>query len=393
MSCHFMSAPGAVKVAAVADVLRPIRGGIKTHYPVAARTLPVALLVATIAGCASLSPDGGFGAVQSATRERIPHEVAWARDDAGRNALNAQVDALLSQPLSSEAAVQIALLNNQGLQATYAGIGIAESAVVQAGRLPNPSFSFSRLTRGGEIEIGRTVLLPVLALLTLPARSRVANAQFEQAQLRATGEVIRVADETRRAWVAAVAAGQTVAYLEQAQAAAEAGAELAQRMVAAGNWSKLQQSREQTFLVEAAVRLARARQALVSERERLMRLLGLAGQRTAALRLPERLPALPAEPREIADAETQALQNRIDVLLARRIADEQLLRYNGMLISVFDLLADARAQIATVNASIEALRDFWVADSMLQMALTGGPVSAAPRPIDPLAAAPAAGGH
>ena len=85
--------------------------------------------------------------------------------------------------------------------------------------------------------------------------------------------------------------------------------------------------------------------------------------------------------------------NEQAVPLARRIADEQLLRYNGMLISVFDLLADARAQIATVNASIEALRDFWVADSMLQMALTGGPVSAAPRPIDPLAAAPAAGGH
>ena len=47
--------------------------------------------------------------------------------------------------------------------------------------------------------------------------------------------------------------------------------------------------------------------------------------------------------------------------LRKRIADENLLRYNGMLIGVFELLADARAQIASVNASIEALRDFWIA--------------------------------
>ncbi len=42
-----------------------------------------------------------------------------------------------------------------------------------------------------------------------------------------------------------------------------------------------------------------------------------------------------------------------------------------MLISVFELLADARQQIASVNAYIDALRDFWVADSDLNMALNG----------------------
>jgi outer membrane protein TolC len=52
---------------------------------------------------------------------------------------------------------------------------------------------------------------------------------------------------------------------------------------------------------------------------------------------------------------------RRDRAAAKRISDEQLLRYNGMLIGVFELLADARSQIASVNASIEALRDFWLA--------------------------------
>ena len=61
------------------------------------------------------------------------------------------------------------------------------------------------------------------------------------------------------------------------------------------------------------------------------------------------------------------------VPLRQRIAEENLLRYNGMLIGVFELLADARAQIASVNNTIEALRDFWIARSDLDMALIGKP--------------------
>lgn len=59
------------------------------------------------------------------------------------------------------------------------------------------------------------------------------------------------------------------------------------------------------------------------------------------------------------------------VPLRKQIAEENVLRYNGMLIGVFELLADARAQIASVNGAIEALRDFWIARSDLDMALIG----------------------
>ena len=59
------------------------------------------------------------------------------------------------------------------------------------------------------------------------------------------------------------------------------------------------------------------------------------------------------------------------VPLRKRISEENLLRYNGMLISVFELLTDAREQVAGVTGYIQALRDFWVADTNLQTALTG----------------------
>jgi outer membrane protein TolC len=82
------------------------------------------------------------------------------------------------------------------------------------------------------------------------------------------------------------------------------------------------------------------------------------------------------------------------VPLRKRISDEMLLRYNGMLASVFELLADSREQVAAVNAYIESLRNFWIAEADLQMALTGRSPGAMQmtRTASP-AAASAGGGH
>ncbi|MCX7272921.1 MAG: TolC family protein [Burkholderiales bacterium] len=65
--------------------------------------------------------------------------------------------------------------------------------------------------------------------------------------------------------------------------------------------------------------------------------------------------------------------------ISQRISEENGLRYNGMLIGVFELLADTREQIATVIEAIDAARDFWVAQADLDMTMLGSPES------DPLA--------
>ncbi|GAA5012765.1 hypothetical protein GCM10025794_00980 [Massilia kyonggiensis] len=60
------------------------------------------------------------------------------------------------------------------------------------------------------------------------------------------------------------------------------------------------------------------------------------------------------------------------VPVRKQIADEVLLRYNGMLASTFELLAESREQLGAVNAAIAAQRDFWIADTNLQSAMTTG---------------------
>ena len=68
-----------------------------------------------------------------------------------------------------------------------------------------------------------------------------------------------------------------------------------------------------------------------------------------------------------------ASQYRREILPLRKIiSDETLLRYNGMLVDVFTLLAEARQQILSTVAAIEAKRDFWIAKTDLQVAIVGG---------------------
>lgn len=438
------------------------------------RRIAAASLCAGIAGCASFSSDGGYAEVRQLAQQRTGDAIPATAPGAGK-ALQ-QVAALLAKPLSAEAAVSVALLHNRSLQAGYAELGIAETDLVQAGRIANPVLSFGRMKSHDGIEIERKLMLPVIGLLTMPLATRLERRRYEQAQLRAAGAVLRTADATRRAWYGAVAAQQSAEYMEQVRDAAEASAELARRMALAGNWSKLRHAREQAFYADAVAQLARARQNRTVEREKLTRLLGVSNP--AAFTLPARLPDLPAAPRDVGDVETQAIANRLDLLMAqkelaglasslglsratrfvnlldlsylrntgetgeratgyeielqiplfdwgstnlaksealymqavhraaglavdarsqvresygayrtaydlarhyrdevvplkKRIADEQLLRYNGMLISVFELLADAREQVVSVNAAIEAQRDYWIADAALQAALTG----------------------
>ena len=480
------------------DIQSPATLGRGMHSARGLRVLALLTSAAVLGGCASFTPDGGFGAVERTTKERIGKDLQWARGEADLDVVANRVGELLAKPLTVDDAVQIALLNNRGLQAGFQELGITEAEVVQAGRLPNPGFSFGRNSRGDEREIERGLHFNLARLVAMPLVGRMEARRFEQVKGRVSMSVLSLAADTRKAYFTALAAEETVRYMRQVKQAADASAELARRMEQVGNFNKLQRAREQSFYANAVLQLARAEQAQRSTRERLVRLLGLWGAQTQ-FTLPERLPDLPSSPLELSDVEQVALAQRLDVqgaklaaeqtasnlgltrttrfvnvlelgvmrnssneeptqrgweigfelplfdwggarvaraeaiymqtlhraaetaIIARsevreaytgyrsaydiarhhrdeivplnqRIAEENVLRYNGMLIGVFELLADARTQIASVNASIEALRDFWIAQADLDMALIGKPNLAAT--AGPAMAAEAAGaGH
>lgn len=444
--------------------------------------LPVvalAIVTGLLAGCATFSRDGGMDDVRSTVAQRLKQDVAL--DSAGEASSRQRTEELLAKPLGIEEAVQLALLNNQGLKAGFAELGIAEADLVQAGRLPNPRFSMLYTRHDGDYKIEQSFTFNLFSLLTMPQAKAMEQQRFEQAKREVSLQVLALAQATRQAWVAAVAAEQSSLYAAQVMQAAEAAAELARRMHQQGNWSKLDQAREQSFYADAALEYAAARERQRMTRERLSRAIGLGN--SEQFTLPPRLPDLPAKEEDLLQVQQQAFLQRLDLLamraevdalakqlglskttrlinvldigparvlegrrgeaykkgvtlgfelplfdwgsarvkraealytqalertaqtaidaetevraayaryrvryemarhvqdeivpLRKRILQEHQLRYNGMLLSAFELLADAREQVGSVSRYINAVRDFWLADAGLTMA-TMGPVA------------------
>lgn len=276
------------------------------------------LLVAALnlSGCAAFSPDSGMTAVSDVTRQAINKDVAFVRSAEGAGAVDGAVRRLLSRTLNAEAAVQIALLGNKGLQAAYNELALAETDLVEQSLPPNPVFSVSRISGNGASEIERQVVGDILALATLPFRSDIARDRFRQAQLRAALATLRLAADVRRAYVRSVAANETVVLLTDAKSTAESTAQLAVKLGETGSINKLDQAREQVFYAETTADLATARQAATSAREKLARLMGLWDD-GLDFRLPNQLPPLPRRPLALPSIEADAIGHRIDLQIAR----------------------------------------------------------------------------
>lgn len=275
--------------------------------------LTVSLL---LSGCAAFSPDGGMTAVNDIAGSALRKDVVAIRsaDDARR--ADGVVKRLLHQTLSVDTTVQVALLNNRGLQAAYNELALAEADLVQDSLPPNPTFSISRIAGGGAIEIERQVVGDILALATLPFRSEIARRRFHQAQLRAALETLRLASDVRRSYYRAVGANEMVGLLTDAKSTAEATAKLATKLGETGSLNKLDQAREQVFYAETTADLASARQEATSARERLARLMAL-WDGDLTFRLPKTLPSLPRRPSALPSIEVDAVTHRVDLQIAR----------------------------------------------------------------------------
>lgn len=431
-----------------------------------------------LAGCATFSQDGGLDSVRAVAKQHIQQEVVWSKTESAQQVAAEQVDALLQKTINVDDAVQIALLNNKGLQASLYALGISESDVVQAGRLPNPKFSMLYARNNGEYKIEQALTFNLFGLLAAPKVLEIERQNFERIKKNVAIEVLQLAYQTRLAYFNAVAANQHVHYGQQIKESAEASAELASRMVKAGNWNKLEHAREQSFYAEAMLDGLDAKNQQITTREALSRLLNVSAEK---IKLQSRLPDLPERSVDLKPLEKEAFEQRLDLQAARletlslakslglakvtsfinvleigparvlegrrgdaykngvdisfelplfdwggakvaraeatymqalnraaqtainaksevdeahqhyllsyqiakqyrdeivplrkKVLAENQLRYNGMLISPFVLLADARAQVDSVKTYIEKLNAFWLADTALQMSLVGG---------------------
>jgi len=293
---------------------------ITAHGHLSVRAVLLAGVALLLAGCATAQPDGGLGLLQASATADLGKQVEKITSEDQAGSAKSRVDAFLKKPLSADTAVQIALWNNRGLQASFNELGIADALRIQASLPPNPRISIARTTASLALEIERQISGSIFALATLPARTEIAKDKFRSAQLRTLESVLKLAADTRRQYYRAVAANSQVAALTQAKSTAEATAELFKRLGESGGVNKLNQARDFVFYAETGAQLAQAKIQSRVEREKLVRLLGLWGNDLVALKLPGALPGMPrlASAREI---EAEALKRRVDLQMARSDLD------------------------------------------------------------------------
>ena len=463
------------------------------------RTPAVVAVAASLGACASVGSDGGMAPVISRVSLDLGKDTAKIVTASDAAMVKARVDRLLARPLNADAAVQVALLNNRGLQAEYNALGVSEAEYVEASLPPSPTVSIERVAGSGDLDVERRLIADLLQLLTLPRRAKIAATDFRAAQYKAIAATFRTAAEARRAFYRAVAARETAAFLESARASAGAAAELTKKLGETGAATKLNQARSGALYAEVATELAEARLEAAKEREALTRQLGLWG-RELDYKLPARLPSFPRLKTQ-GDVEATAIRQRVDIIgdrleldalaqsyglteqtraismlevtglanhtrsaegekanpkgfevaveipifdfgrarsakaretymgavnrllekavnarseareayatyrglheiarayqdrvlpLRKVITEESQLQYNGMLVDAFELLTNARENVAANVAGIRAKRDFFIADVDFQAALIGGGQADEPAPEPKLASAKSA---
>jgi outer membrane protein TolC len=478
---------------------------------------------ALLAGCATSDivdvsdTKAGFTTVAARTTSVTGQQPVWIQSNAEAQATADKVQSLVrGKTVDADLAVKLALLNNKGLQAAYADIGTSAAELWQESLPVNPSFGIG-VTGGIDPvrAIESAVVTNIMSAMTRPRRVAVADARFRQAQLVAAEATLRLAADTRRAWINAVASNEALGYLYKAQQTADAASELAKKLGETGAFPKTAQAREHVLYAELAGQSASARLEARNAREGLNRAMGLWGA-DIDYKLPGSLPKLPPRGAARRAIEAEALRNRVDLEIARlelealahsygltkatryvsdmsllagveverekeeadeegaspktktevlpvidleftipifdtgqarmrqsemaymraanllaeravnirsearqahnarqatydiarhyrnsvvplrtAIAEQATLTYNGMITNTFELLADTRARTDSLLQSVNAKRDFWLADAALVTAVYGGggaPAEAGGGEATP-AAASAGGGH
>jgi cobalt-zinc-cadmium efflux system outer membrane protein len=284
--------------------------------------------VLLLGACAAVQPREQLQALDEQVGTRLDQKVRWNQGRAEDQQAQAMVRKLLEDELSVDEAVQIALINNRGLQATYERLGLAQADLVQAGLLENPQLSAQYLfgDDGDLFEIA--VIQNFLDVFTLSARRKIGAAGARKATLEVAREVTHTAAQVRQAWFSVVADTQALELFQQVTLASEAGADLAARQYAAGTLSRRDQASQQAFYAQAIVEAARAEAQLAADREKVNRLLGLYGDLTQ-WKIPGRLPELPPQVPGMENVESAAISQRLD-LAAANAEVEMLARAAGL---------------------------------------------------------------
>ena len=222
------------------------------------------------------------------------------------------IASLLAKPLTVDAAVQIALLNNPGLQATLEELGIAQADLVQAGLLSNPKLKALILSGGGNVKTELGVEQDFLGLFLRPIQIKLGEAHYQVVKHHVGYEVFSLISEVRSAYFTLQGDKQLLALHRAVLEATEAATELASRQYNAGNINMLDLSRHQAISNQANLTLMQNEIKVKIEQDALKWKLGLISDKE--LKINGVLPQFSENDPPLTELHSNASENRMDLL-------------------------------------------------------------------------------
>jgi outer membrane protein, heavy metal efflux system len=308
---------------AIVGALRSHRSPPTARFRSLAAFAPASACLLFAVGCASTSPQPAFRDTAKLVESRLDKRITWNRGGVDDASVAQKMRELLSRTLTVDSAVQISLLNNKTLQATYEDLSIAQADLVQAGLLQNPVFGatlgFPIAGKAVRTGVELSAVTDFLSVFLIAARKKVAEAELRATKLRVADAVLRTAAEVEGAFYHLTAAQQTATMRRTILEAGDAALDLAVRQHVAGNISDLDLANQQALYEQVRTDLVRSEVDVIAARESLTRLLGLWGTDTT-YKVADKLPELPTDEVELEHLESLAVSRRLDLGAAREEA-------------------------------------------------------------------------
>jgi cobalt-zinc-cadmium efflux system outer membrane protein len=275
-------------------------------------TLALVIWVAAVGGTALA--DNAWEGVVSESEARVGTTPARAEDPAVQQAI---IGALLGDGLTRDEAVELALRNNDRLQAAFAELGIAAADLDQAGLHTNPTLDFLARFPGGESgsELEAELLFSLADIWLLGPRKEVEQARLQQVAAQVLNEVVNIAADTRMAYDHCLVLESLVAQTAETAAAVEKWRDQVYARYEHGYSSELELSMADAEVVESEVDLAEMRAEQQVALARLRRLLGLTDEHKVSF--VGSLAEAPSAPPDPHDVTRRALAGRPDLQAAR----------------------------------------------------------------------------
>jgi cobalt-zinc-cadmium efflux system outer membrane protein len=273
------------------------------------------ILAMTIPAGSAREKEGAFQGVQQSVQERSGKTLRWEQDQAAHEQALQEVRQLLRKPLTVDTAVQIALLNNRSLQATFEEIGLSTADLIEAATIPNPRFDLAirfpnKPPSGTYIDYG--VAIDFLSVIMIPLKKQVAKVQLEAAALRVADAILELVSQVKSAFYSLQASQQLLSRFKVIVDTNAASLDLAQRQHEAGNITDLVLARQQASYSRSRLDVASTEAEIRRNRERFNRLLGLWGADTD-WQIAGELPGVPSSDLPMRALERLAISQRLDL--------------------------------------------------------------------------------